>query len=173
MAIENQVFNGPIPGQSLTQDPTSRGPWEMPPQMNTANQAIDHLFNTVTSPKFIAAYDELLREDKRFYVDELVVGMLSEGFLNGLWTVDMMVLLVEPLTVLMVWSAAQLDKSPSFSGDTGVEDRTGFEELTEIMLEDAPEIVPEEPTEVPEEPTIPVEENPAATAPQSPLVTGA
>lgn len=173
MAIENQVFNGPIPGQSLTQDPDSRGPWERPPQFNTPNQAIDHLFNTVTSPKFIASYDELLSEDKRFYVDELVVGMLSEGFLNGLWTVDMMVLLVEPLTVLMVWSAAQLDKSPSFSTDTGVEDRTGFEELTELMLEDAPEIVPNEPEEGLVAPEASVEENPVAATPQSPLVTGA
>lgn len=166
------LFNGPIPGQSLTQDPASRGPWEMPPKYNTVNQATDHLFKVVTSPKFIKAYDKLLEEDKKFYVDELVVSMLSEGFMNGLWTVDMMMLLVEPLTIMMVWAAAQLDRSPSFSTDTGYEDRTGFEQLMGALDEsetpDAPMEQQEEPEEAPEQPQSPL----TTSIPKSPLTGG-
>lgn len=167
-----QLMNAPIPGQSLTQDPSSRGPWERPPQFNTVNSALDHLHKTVTSKKFIQAYDKLLEEDRKFYVDTLVVGMLQEGFLNGLWTVDTMMLLVEPLTVLMVWTAAQLNRSPSFSTDTGYEDRTGFDEMMSFVDDD--EVPQPEPQMEPEdEPSAPpaTAENPAAV-PQSPLVGG-
>lgn len=122
-------FNAPIPGQSLTQDPASGGPWERPPKFNTVNQAVDHMFQVVTSRGFMHSYDKLLAEDKKFYIDELISGMLSDGFMKGLWTVDTMTLMVEPMTVLMVWVAAQLNRSPSFSTDTGFEDRTGFEDL--------------------------------------------
>lgn len=178
MAGADAVFNAPIPGQSLTQDPNTRGPWEMPPKYTTVNMAVDHLFNVVTSKDFIQSYNKLLMEDKKFYVDELVVGILSEGFVNGLWTVDTMVLLVEPLTILMVWAAAQLDRSPSFSSDSGFEDRTGFDELTDVVLEDLPEEAPET-EEVPEDSPAPVppvveqlSQSNGTAAPSSPLVGG-
>lgn len=164
------ILKGPVPGQSLTQDPESRGPWEQAPKFNTANQALDHLLSVMMSKGFMDAYDTLLREDKQFYVDELVVGMLSEGFINGLWTPDTMMLLVEPLTAMMVWVAAQLNRSPSFSNDTGYEDRTGFEELVGLVAEEeeGPEEIPMETPEEPAGPTSPLTSN----IPQSPLTGG-
>lgn len=169
MQPEN-IFSAPIPGQSLTRDPEMRGPWEMAPKFNTPNQCLDHLFKVVSSRKFIKAYDKLLEEDKRFFVDELAVGMLQEGFLNGLWTVDIMMLLVEPLIAMMVWAAAQLDRSPSFSTDTGYEDRTGFEDLSGMVVEEAPEQPIEEPQEAPQEAS---QASPlTSNIPQSPLTGG-
>lgn len=183
MQPEN-VFNAPIPGQSLTQDPEMRSPWENPPAMNAANQALDHFYGVVTSNKFIESYAELISEDKQFFVDELAVGMLQEGFLNGLYTPDTMVLLVEPLIILLVWAAAQLGFPVSFSTDSGYEDRTGFEELINMTTEDA---IPQEPEEPITNEQEPVEEPPAAAEPptvgagaipagaspaQSPLVGG-
>lgn len=163
------LFTTPVPGQSLTNDPDSRAPWEQPPKFNTVNQALDHLREVASSPKFIKDLDHLLQEDKKFFIDELVAGMLSEGFINGLWTVDSMLLLVEPLTVLMVWTAAQLDRSPSFSSDTGYEDRTGFESLIGEVVQDI-QVAEEEPVEAPQEPEEP--QSPLVQGPQSPLVTG-
>lgn len=166
------IFNAPIPGQSLTQDPDTRGPWEMPSKFSTANQAIDHLFTVVTSEEFIRSFSTLLQEDKKFHTDELVTNMLMEGFMNGLWTPDMMLLLVEPLTVMMVWAAAQLGRSPSFSNDTGYEDRTGFEGIVGLVADDeiaeGPVDVPEEPEESQEPPQSPLTSN----IPQSPLTGG-
>lgn len=177
MAAE-QIFNAPIPGQSLTQDPNMRGPWEMPPKFSSANQAIDHLFSVVTSEKFITNYDKLMSEDKKFYVDRLATSMLEEGFINGLWSVDVMLMLVEPLIIQLVWAAAQLDRSPSFSNDTGYEDRTGFEDVTQMVLEGAevptaPQETPEEAQmEAPEQPEIPPQLAQVAQNKQSPLVGG-
>lgn len=163
------ILKGPVPGQSLTQNPEMRGPWEQAPKFNTPNKALDHLFTVVTSKGFMDSYDTLLREDKKFYTDELVANMLSEGFINGLWTVDMMVLLVEPLTVMMVWAAAQLRRSPTFSNDSGYEDRTGFEELTGLVTEDVPTQEPEVAPEEPQEAMSPLTSN----IPSSPLTQGA
>lgn len=145
------IFSGPIPGQSLTQDPSAAQPHEQPPKFTTVNQALDYLYDVVTSKGFMMNYDKLLDEDKRFYTDVLVSNMLSEGFINGLWTADLMALLVEPLMILMVWSASLLDKSPTFSNDTGYEDRTGYEELMGMMdADELPEAPIEEPEETPE-----------------------
>jgi hypothetical protein len=166
------IFSGPIPGQSLTADPSSPAPHELPPKFTTVNQASDYLYNIVTDKKFIKNYATLLQEDKKFYVDALVYNMLSEGFINGLWTVDLMVLLVEPLTILMIWVAGLLDKSPSFTTDTGYEDRTGYEELmsaldAEEVVEEPEEVVEEAPVE-PEAPTSPLTNQ----VPPSPLTGG-
>ena len=173
------LFNAPIPGQSLTGDPDSRGPWEMPPKFPTANQAIDHLYKVVTSKDFIKNYDTLLNEDKGSYTDELVAGMLEEGFLHGLWSVDVLLLLIEPLTIMMVWCAANLNKSPSFATDTGYEDRTGFEELTGMVSDDLnlegteESAVQMDPAGLPQEsqPIVKELEQGPNAQPQSPLVS--
>ena len=75
------------------------------------------------------AFHKLVKEDKKFFVDIIAAQMLQEGFLNGLWTVDLMITLVEPLIIMLVWLASTMDLSVSFSTDTGAEDRTGFEDI--------------------------------------------
>lgn len=169
MQPEN-IFNGPIPGQSLTQDPDSRGPWEMPPKFSNPNQAIDHLFRVVTSTSFIRNLDTILQEDKQFYLDEIASSMVEEGFMNGLWTPDIGLLIIEPLIIMLVWASAQLNRSPTFSNDTGYEDRTGYENLTGAVM-DAPEgpveeqVEPEEFSETTPSPLV-------SNIPQSPLTGG-
>lgn len=163
------IFSGPIPGQSLTQDPDAPAPYEMPPKFTTVNQSLDYLFNVVTSKGFMENFDKLLDADKRFYVDALVCNMLEEGFINGLWSVDLMSLLVEPFMILMIWAAAQLNRSPTFSNDTGYEDRTGYEELMGMMEPDELPTAPaEEPEEPIKEPTSPLTNQ----VPASPLTGG-
>lgn len=129
MIRPEQLFSAPIPGQSLTDDPLARKPWEMPPKYSSSGKALDHLFNTITEKKFMRAFHKLVKEDKKFFVDIIAAQMLQEGFLNGLWTVDLMVILVEPLIIMLVWLASTMDLSVSFSTDTGAEDRTGFEDI--------------------------------------------
>lgn len=129
MIRPEQLFSAPVPGQSLTDDPTARKPWEMPPKFASSGKALDHLYNTITEKKFMRAFHKLVKEDKKFFVDTIAAQMLQEGFLHGLWTVDLMVTLVEPLLVMLVWLASTMDLSVSFSTDTGAEDRTGFEDI--------------------------------------------
>ena len=37
-------FNAPIPGESLTQDPNQKFPWEQPPEITDVDTAIKEVF---------------------------------------------------------------------------------------------------------------------------------
>lgn len=189
MIRPDQLFNAPIPGQSLTDDPNARKPWEMPPQFATSGKALDHLFKTVTNKKFMQAFNKLIKEDKKFYVDTIACQMLQEGFLNGLWTVDLMITLIEPLITTLVWLASTMDLSVSFSTDTGAEDRTGFEDIFGGLMDfeaaasqnqaevDGEDVSQEGQMGATPAPAVPEQVAPEAqaaapAAPQSPLVGG-
>ena len=49
------LFQGPIPGQSLTDTPKN-GPWENPPDLNTVEEATDYYIKKLSTPK---ALDDL------------------------------------------------------------------------------------------------------------------
>lgn len=186
MIRPDQLFNAPVPGQSLTDDPSSRKPWEMPPRFTSTGKALDHLFQAVTDKKFMGSFNKLMKEDRMFFVDRIAAQMLQEGFLHGLWTVDMMVTLVEPLIVMLVWLASTMDLVVSFSTDNGSEDRTGFEDVFEGLVgfdeaaqetqetADGADVSQEGEQPVPAEAAPAPQMPPAAApaAPQSPLVGG-
>lgn len=196
MIRPDQLFNAPIPGQSLTNSPDSRAPYEMPPQFAAPGPALDHMFRTITSKKFMGAFNKLFKEDRKFFLDKIAAQMLQEGFINGLWTVDVMLLMVEPMICMLVWLACMMELPVSFSTDTGAEDRTGFEDVMSAMMmtggvgfeQRAEETqAAAQGTDVTDEGTAqsPMVNQPAASAPvqaaptpaaapmQSPLVTGA
>lgn len=129
-----QLFNAPVPGQSLTRSPEQKGPWEQPPKFIDPEDALDHLFGVVMSKQFASHLATIVSKDKKAFIDRIASSMLQEGFLNGLWTVDMMMLLVEPLVIMLVYAASLLDATVSFSTDSGYEDRTGFDYFTDAVL---------------------------------------
>ena len=179
MIRPDQLFNAPIPGQSLTEDPSSRKPWEMPPKFPEIGGALDHLYNTVTGKKFMRAFNKLIKEDKKFFIDRLASQMLQEGFLHGMWTVDMMLSLVEPLMTMLVWLASTMELPVSFSTDTGAEDRSGFEDIFGDLVgfNEGADVAEAEAEGSPVEPEIlqePVQQAAVALAApqQSPLVGG-
>lgn len=130
----DKLFNAPVPGQSLTRSPEAKGPWEQPPKFVTTEEALDHLFGVVMSKGFAQNLAKIVSRDKKAFIDRIASAMLQEGFINGLWTVDVLMLLVEPLIVLLVYAASLLDATVSFSTDSGYEDRTGFDYLTDAVL---------------------------------------
>lgn len=145
---QNPLTNAPIPGQSLTRSPDQKGPWEMPPKFPNTMEAMDHLLGVVSNRKFMKNYARLVAKDKKLFVDRLASSMLQEGFINGMWTVDTMMLLIEPLIALLVWAAAQLDATVSFSNDTGFEDRSGFDYSDDAIMQTLnPENAIEQPPE--------------------------
>ena len=184
MIRPDQLFNAPIPGQSLTEDPAARKPWELPPKFSSAGAALDHLYKAVADKKFMDAFNKLMKEDKQFYVDRIAAQMLQEGFLHGLWTVDLMITLVEPLIILLVWTASLMDLSVSFSTDNGSEDRTGFEDVFgglvgfEEAAQETQDIADgQDVSQAGMEPPVPdaqpaAQTQPTAPAMQSPLVGG-
>jgi hypothetical protein len=93
-------FKGPIPGQSLTNSPAQKYPWESPPEFTNVTEAQMHLFAELTEKeKFIALTDALA---DKVPVDIIVRTILLDGFGKGLWTPDLFLLLIEPLAVIIM-----------------------------------------------------------------------
>lgn len=174
----DDLFSAPIPGQSLTQDPSSRGPWEMPPKYNVVSSALDSLYKNLTSPEKLRSLATLTEDSAGFSLDGLASTIIEEGITEGHWTPDVAILLVEPLIILLVDLCCLVGNKPKFSNDNGLEDRTGYEEYVSSVVDSVPAPVesPVEPTTdpvtpPPMTPTAP-QVNQAPQLPQSPLVGG-
>ena len=115
-AIDALVNAGkPIPGQSLTNDPDQRYPWESPPEYTDYKQALN----------FIA--DQLL--DKEVYVPmmkgigagvpitDITLQMLPAGFEHGKWNPDLLMMLIEPTVYTLMALAEKANIQYRINGD--------------------------------------------------------
>ena len=115
-AVDALVNAGkPIPGQSLTNDPDQRYPWENPPEYTDYKQALN----------FIA--DQLL--DKEIYVPlmkgigagvpitDITLQMLQDGFEQGKWNPDLLMMLIEPTVYTLMALAEKANIQYRINGD--------------------------------------------------------
>ena len=115
-AIDALVNAGkPIPGQSLTNAPDQRYPWESPPEYTDYKQALN----------FIA--DQLL--DKEVYVPmmkgigagvpitDITLQMLQAGFEQGKWNPDLLMMLIEPTVYTLMALAEKANIQYRINGD--------------------------------------------------------
>ena len=115
-AVDALVNAGkPIPGQSLTNDPDQRYPWENPPEYTDYKQALN----------FIA--DQLL--DKEIYVPlmkgigagvpitDITLQMLQAGFEQGKWNPDLLMMLIEPTVYTLMALAEKANIQYRINGD--------------------------------------------------------
>ena len=115
-AVDALVNAGkPIPGQSLTNDPDQRYPWESPPEYTDYKQALN----------FIA--DQLL--DKEVYVPmmkgigagvpitDITLQMLQAGFEQGKWNPDLLMMLIEPTVYTLMALAEKANIQYRINGD--------------------------------------------------------
>lgn len=105
----------PIPGQSLTNDPDQKYAWESPPEFTEFRPALN----------FIA--DKLL--DKEVYVPlmkgigdgipltDITLQMLQEGFQQGKWNPDLLMMLVEPTIYTLMALAEKANIKYRLNGD--------------------------------------------------------
>ena len=95
------MFDGPIPGQSLTTTPKN-AKWEKPPQFTTVDKAMDHLIDRIVTPAILAQLVELI--DAGASIPNLANTLLFAGFTEGKWTVDLAFNLVQPIVGLLAVS---------------------------------------------------------------------
>ena len=92
-------FDLPVPGQSLTSGP-GQASYEQPPQFTDLQEAADHMFDKVTEQSSV---DSILRIlSSGFPVPALVEPMVLHGVGEGLWNMDMAMMLIEPLTAMLI-----------------------------------------------------------------------
>lgn len=93
-------YEGPTPGQSLTNSTDQKYPWEQPPQLTNRREADIYILGELTEKdKFIALTDAI---SDGVPIDVMTRTYLLSGYSRGLWDVDLMMLLVESVGFIIM-----------------------------------------------------------------------
>lgn len=81
----DEMFNAPIPGQSLTNEP-GNVPWEQPPQMVDLPELVRYYTERLTEPEGVEAVTELLKSGEPCL--KVAKTMMRFSVMKGVHTVD-------------------------------------------------------------------------------------
>lgn len=131
-------FRGPIPGQSLTNSADQPYPWESPPKYNNVTQAQLFLLGHLTEKEMFMNITEAVSEG--IPIDIITRTLLFDGYSNGLWDADLMMLLIEPTAIIVMALAERVGLDyVLFDGDQTEHDeedvdvqREGFNKMKEL-----------------------------------------
>lgn len=90
----SKFFNRAVPGQSLTAEP-GQLPFERPAQFSDPDEALDFVLKNITNPNTERNLLRLL--DAGVPVFAIVQPLLINGFAEGKWTMDVAMLIAQPL----------------------------------------------------------------------------
>lgn len=90
----------PIPGQSLTNDPSNPAPYEKPPKFTSIHAASEHIFSRFIQRDVYVNLMAVL--DDGIPIMDITQTVLFKGFTEGKWTPDLMMLLVEPTAYMLL-----------------------------------------------------------------------
>jgi hypothetical protein len=121
----------PIPGQSLTSDPSSPAPYEKPPQYTSIHEAAEEIFERLIEEQTYKEIMGLLAEDVP--VMDIVQTLLFTGFKEGKWNPDLMLMLVEPVAYMILALAERVGIDPKIY--TGEEDDEAEDRVLGVELE--------------------------------------
>lgn len=101
------MLDRPIPGQSLTNDPNARMPFESKPKITNRDEAVDTLFSSLTAEENITEVLDLLRRE--LPVEDIAQTFLFEMFRTGAITPDLMLSMIEPTIHALIFIADYAD----------------------------------------------------------------
>ena len=100
----------PIPGQSLTTDPDNPTPYEKPPRFTSVHEASEFLFEKLIEEETYMQVMELLIDDMP--IMDITRTLLFQGFTEGQWSPDLMLMLVEPVAYMLLALAERAQIEP-------------------------------------------------------------
>ena len=103
-------FNSPTPGESLTKTPEERFAWEQPPKHNTVQPVMEEMFLQLTQKENYIELLNLLNNGTP--IDQLAQVILYKGMTEGLYSMDLMMLLIEPTMYLLIAIADEMQQQP-------------------------------------------------------------
>lgn len=127
------MFDGPIAGQSLMEDPSSPRPDEQPPLFTAIRPALEYTWGKLIEPANYTKVMTLLGNEMP--VLTLVKGMLFVGVRDGKWNPDLMMLMIEPVAYMLI-ALAERQEIPLvlYSGED--EDEDAEEETMGVAMEE-------------------------------------
>ena len=137
MQTELQKIQGkmgrPLPGQSLTNDPENPAPFEQAPEYTTVNEGVEFLWDKFIEPETYTSVLEAIADGTP--IMNLVQVVLYDGFTKGKWNPDLMMMLADPATYMLMALAERQD-IPMTIYDGELEDETDDEMLFGQTLTD-------------------------------------
>ena len=129
-------FQGPIPGQSLTNGEEEQPPWEQPPEMTGVKDARELMFLEILK-------DENLENIVMLMNDGMSVGEVAEmllfiGYSKGKFNADLLMLLIEPVMYMLLAIAEavgiepKIDKDDLIDADEEVLDEEDEEDIVNL-----------------------------------------
>lgn len=99
--------NRPIPGQSLTNDPESPAAYEQAPKFTSVHRASEYLWEIFIEP---TTYINLIEAvSNQVPIMDIVQVVLFSEFQRGSWNPDLMIMLFEPATYMIMALAERQD----------------------------------------------------------------
>jgi hypothetical protein len=98
--LKDVLFERPIPGQSLTNSPDDRYPWEQPPEYTSVRDAREKIFLDMLEPERLKGIQNLMMNE--ISVNAIAEVILTEGFRKGKFNPDMMLNLLEPTMYMLM-----------------------------------------------------------------------
>ena len=132
-ALEN-IFDAPIPGQSLTDTP-GNSPWEHPPQFAKVDEAAEYIWDRLHTEEVLDQVITLLRND--IPVEALARMILFGGFVEGKWTPDVAMLIAEVVfkQIMAMGMRAEIPQMKLLRELQNIDDRLSFDIETEEVLQ--------------------------------------
>jgi len=128
--LKEVLFEGPVPGQALTNAPDQAYPWEQPPEMTSVKEAREKIFLDLLEPQRLKGVQDLMLND--ISVNAIAEVVLTEGFRKGKFNPDMMLNLLEPTMYMLMAIAEKSGIQPIVDSDD-----QGFEEEDEETVQNA------------------------------------
>tara|TARA_R100001224_G_scaffold113311_2_gene98231 strand:- start:562 stop:1176 length:615 start_codon:yes stop_codon:yes gene_type:complete len=114
---EYNPFQGPIPGQSLTNSEDSRQPWEQPPVFTNIKEAREAVFLEILKEENLEVIINLL--DDGMSVAKVTEMLLFIGYSKGQFNPDLMMLLAEPVMYMLLALCEAVGIEPIVNTDDG------------------------------------------------------
>ena len=93
-------YRGSIPGQSLTNSPDNSYPWENPPRFTNRREAEIFILEELTEKETFIALTDMIAEG--ITIEDIARTYLLSGYSRGLWTVDLLLLLAESTSFIIM-----------------------------------------------------------------------
>jgi len=116
------TLNRSIPGQGLTTDPDSPMPWEQTPEYTDLEEGLQYIFGLLIDPENYVPIMDVI--DDGTPLMDITQGILFKGFTEGKWNPDLLMLLAEPMTYILLALAerANIDDIKIYRGEEEDED---------------------------------------------------
>lgn len=140
----------PIPGESLTNDPENPLPFEKAPEYTDLTTALEYYFATFTEE---GTYDNILELiASGTPLMDITQIVLYQGFQEGLFNPDLMMMLAEPITYMLAAFAEQegIEFTIQEDDEEDIEEEEAQslpmmkQALKQVKTVDNPEVVPDQ-----------------------------